>query len=622
MLKSKTLSCYFLDLVLFFALITAKLILFNENIEGAHSFNLVLISFATVFILVSLTILLPLKVRSIVLFVLDALITFILISDLLFFRYYNSVISIPVLFQANQVGTLEQSIYSLFKVQDLFYLFDLLFYLPLIYWIKKKAAIKSVSLKKKLGLAGIFLVLGTGLISYNVLALEKIMGKNIFVNILDQTFLVEKLNILNYHVFDVYKFTKKQLVQPVLAAQDKDNIQAWFVQQAQKNLQNKDKAQYFGAFKNKNLIIVQVEALQNFVINKKVNGQEIAPNLNQLIKKAAYFPNFYYQTAQGNTSDAEFLTNVSYYPAKEGSAYFQFTTNELITLPKLLEAQNYKTLVMHPYKPTYWNRAAMYHTIGFEKFYSRDNFTQDDLLGWGLSDKSFLKQAVNKLEQTKEPFYSFLITLSSHYPYDAFQKSNNLNLGQFENSFIGNYLEAVHYTDSALGEFIKLLQQKGLWDNSIVVIYGDHNGITKTEKQELLNFLQVPDTPLMWSELQKVPLFIHLPGEKETGIKNINGGQVDILPTVANLLGIQYPYAMGVDLFNAQNNLTIFRSGSFVDGNIRYLPDTKSIYNITTGQVLPLTQYQQQVNFVKEKLLISDQVLEYNLMPYLTSNKY
>ena len=112
--------------------------------------------------------------------------------------------------------------------------------------------------------------------------------------------------------------------------------------------------------KGKNLIIVQVEALQQFVIDKTVMGQEITPNLNKLIKSSAYFNNYFYQIAAGGTSDAEFMSNNSLYPAPSGAAFFFYANNNYLSLPKALVKNGYETAALNGYYETFWNRNIMY----------------------------------------------------------------------------------------------------------------------------------------------------------------------------------------------------------------------------------------------------------------------
>lgn len=614
--KGRTLKSN-LDLAAFGCIILFKVLLFNRHLGMAFPQGLVACALGSVLLLLSILALAPLQKRFFLFYTFDWLITIALLADLIYYRYFGDMISLPVLKQIGQTGAVRESIFSLIRLTDGIYLLDLLLLLP--FWPLGKRSKKELpksSLKTRLSWAFLLFLTGGILVSSKIVDLEQKMGKNLFTNILDQTFFVQHIGILNFHLFDLYNFSKKQLLTPALEKEQLAEVQKWFEDQ-EKSLPPEPK--YFGMAKGKNLIVVQVEALQGFVVNRLIEGQEITPNLNQLLNQSLYFPNYFYQTAQGNTSDAEFVSQVSFYPAKQGAAYFQYAQNHFYSLAKRLKEQGYNTLAMHAYKPSYWNRASMYRSLGFDIFLSQDDFTQDELVGWGLGDVSFLRQAARRLKSERQPFYTFLVTLSSHHPYQAFAETRQLEVGKYEGSFLGNYLKAIHYADEALGSFIQELKECGLWDNSVVVIYGDHSGIDQSNKEELLEFLDLPSDELTWACLQKVPLFIHLPGGKLAGNYEITGGQLDLLPTLLNLLGLEPIKVMGQDLLNAREGRVIFRNGSFINDQLYYFSSSNTIYDLASGKELPLKDYQQEIQQAQKALWISDLVLEHDMIKGLTN---
>lgn len=604
-----------LDYMLFACLMLFKVMEFNGQIGVMKPTGFLAASLGSVLIIAGCILLLPITQRALFLYLCDILISLIMLADLFFYRYYSDVISIPVLLQVAQAGSVKQSVFSLFQLGDLIFLFDLPLLLPLLKISgKARFSAEKVLFRKRAAKAMLLFFCGISLISFKVINLENTMGKRVFTNILDQTFFVENIGILNFHAFDFYKYAKKQLSQKELSRASRQEISQWF---ASTPPAKPEQSKYFGIAKNQNLIVVQVEALQSFVINKKINGREITPNLNRLLNNSIYFNNFYFQTAQGNTSDAEFLVNVSYYPAREGSVYFQYAANRFNSLPGKLREAGYTTMAIHAYKPSYWNRAAMYRSLGFEAFYSKEDFIPDEQVGWGLGDKSFFKQSAAKLAAAVQPFYAFLVTLSSHYPYDAFSAGSDFDPGRYAGTFLGNYFKAIHYADAALGSFIEELKANGLWENSVVAVYGDHSAVSKVEKDDLLAFLAAPDDELTWAKLQKVPLIIHLPGDAHAGTKNITGGQIDLFPTLANLLGLKVPNLLGQDLLSSTQGLAVFRNGSFTDGKIFYLQTSGQVYDVKSGEILPVEQYTAQIAQAQKRLWISDQVLEHDLMPSL-----
>lgn len=175
---------------------------------------------------------------------------------------------------------------------------------------------------------------------------------------------------------------------------------------------------YYRLAEGRNVIVIQVEALQDFVLNMRYNGQELTPNLNRLLKQdTLYFNRYYQQIGRGGTSDAEFVTQNSLYPSMDIYSYKKYVSNDFLGLPKVLKEKGYSTMAFHGYKPEFWNRSEIYPVLGFDRFISKQDYVNEEVIGWGVSDKSFFRQSSLYLLKTRQPFYAFLITLSSHHPY-------------------------------------------------------------------------------------------------------------------------------------------------------------------------------------------------------------
>lgn len=329
-----------------------------------------------------------------------------------------------------------------------------------------------------------------------------------------------------------------------------------------------------------------------------------------------YFDNYFYQVAGGNTSDAEFMSNNSLYPAASGAAYYTYSGNYYDSLASQLKNNDYYTAALHGYSEGFWNRNVMYKSESFDNFYGEHSFNVDEEVGLGLSDKSFLNQSIEKIKTFKEPYFSFLVTLSSHFPYDDGKGYGDFNVEKYENSLLGNYLRGIHYTDDQLGMFLDKLEQEGITKNSIIVIYGDHFAIPKEHIDELYKFENVnnPDD-LKWFQYQKVPLIIHFPEDQNSGINHTYGGQMDLYPTLANLFNLPREYMFGKDLINSNSNKVVFRNGSFTDGNVFFVSWTNTYYDVKTGKMIPETEElkKKKEQYIKE-LGYSDDTLNHNLI--------
>lgn len=559
---------------------------------ASMSFTLVLAALLTVFH----------TKRRVLFFISNILMSVLLLSDALYLRYYNTIITIPVIYNARYLGPVRESIMSLFRFSDIFYFLDIPVFAVMSFIFSKRAEQNKLPLLKRCVVAAVLMVVAFG--SFKIAYSKNDMSEY------DNNYIVKNFGIGYFHYYDVKKYLKENYLRDKkLRTEEKNELTSFFEEK------NKEKAalsnRFKGIAKGKNLIIVQMEALQHFVINSKMNGREITPNLNKLVKESLYFDNIYVQVAGGNTSDAEFMTNTSLYPAKEGAAYFRFATNEYNTIPKELKKEGYNSYALHAYGPAFWNRTEMYKAIGFDTFISSNDYVMDEYIGWGgwaLSDDSFFRQSLEKIDVTK-PFYSFFITLSGHHPYSYFEDKQTFDVGKYDRTYFGNYIKAQNYADAALGRFIERLKEMGLYENSLIVIYGDHTGLPKTQAKELLEFLGVDDNKVDWIKLQKIPLLIHCPGVKGETIST-TGGQVDIFPMIANMMGFENYYALGKDLLNTEKGYAVLRNGSVLTDDYYYCSEDDTVYDLRSGEVLDKKAYEDEIQKYQKELQISDIILE------------
>lgn len=608
-----------LDIMLFATIIFLKLMLYAKQISPEYLYMGVTHPvFASVLILASFSMLFEPKKRINFLFTINLIISLVLISDIMYYKYFKDVTTVAALRNAKLLGGVSSSIRDLFDFKDLVYLADIIFLLPFLRRYKKIKANYSTSLLKKFSVFLLIFVIGTSIDAKSVSAIAK-EQPTLLSAMSNRIYLTKMIGNLNFHAVDAYNYISTNVKNSKkLSTEREDEIKAFLVDNNQITGSN-----LRGDAQGKNLIVIQVEALQQFAINKKINGQEITPNLNKWINKSMYFDNYFYQVAGGNTSDAEFMSNNSLYPAASGAAYYTYSGNQYDSLASQLKNNDYYTAALHGYSEGFWNRNVMYKSESFDNFYGEHSFNVDEEVGLGLSDKSFLNQSIEKLKTFKEPYFSFLVTLSSHFPYDDVKGYGDFNVEQYENSLLGNYLKGIHYTDEQLGMFLDKLDQEGITKNSIIVIYGDHFAIPKEHIDELYKFENVnnPDD-LKWFEYQKVPLIIHFPEDQNSGVNHTYGGQMDLYPTLANLFNMPRNYMFGKDLLNSNSNKVVFRNGSFTDGNVFYVSWTNTYYDIKTGGIIPETEELKKKKEDNAKELgYSDDILNHNLIKKFEGDK-
>lgn len=304
------------------------------------------------------------------------------------------------------------------------------------------------------------------------------------------------------------------------------------------------------------------------MIGKSYYGQEITPNINKLLNNSIYFSNIVEQVRDGNSSDAELLYNASVLPLKGGSAFLRFGENKYITLPKLLHNKGYVSIAIHGDDKEFWNRDYVFPAFGFDEYIDEQKFDDKSLAGMGISDKSLFNQTIKEIKKLKEPYNIFVITLTSHMPFILDKEDQFLNLP--DNDISSQYLQSIHYTDKVFGEFYDQLDSEGLLDNSVLILYGDHEGIHKYYKTTL---------PVNNYE---IPFIIHVPGMEGFEIDKA-GGQVDMMPTLAYLMGIEKEKytsgVMGRNLFGNYSGSGIFPTGEVLKGtdDIDHLEDAIDI---------------------------------------------
>lgn len=605
-----------LDIVFFLVIMTIKYVGYAVAVQAQYEngFITLLPDLASVAILASLVYFIKPKARGKVLLTLDIIFSLITISDIIYYRYYKDVLSVLTMQNGLLLASVKSSVMNLFRFKDLLFLLDVPFFVLLLILNKQKSKL-PIAKRAIVAILG-FTVSAT--INASCFAALAKQQHNLLTTMYNRIYIAKHLGNLNFHALDLYNTISNKIVRSI-------PVSTATISNIENNLNTSgEKEDAFNVkitktSDKKNLIIIQVEALQQFIIGKSVDGEEITPNLNKFIDKSLYFDNYYYQVSLGNTSDAEFMTQNSLYPAANGAVCNIFFKNTYNSLPKALEAKGYDTFAMHGYKAEFWNRRAMNLAEGFNNFYAEEQLTKDEVVGMGISDKSFFNQAVTQIEKNKIPYYAFLTTLSSHFPYDDVKDYGDFNTGEYEGTLLGNYMKGIHYADAQIGMFLDKLKADGTLDNSIVIIYGDHYAIPMTESASLYKFLGMTNTSdLSWQLLQKVPMIMHFPGDKNSGINHSFSGEMDLYPTLATLYDLPHEGLFGRDLLNSKDGLVVFRNGSVTDGKYFYIASSNTWYDIASGKKINETSI---LASMKEKastqLNLSDTIVNYNLFKTL-----
>ncbi|MEF9951368.1 MAG: LTA synthase family protein [Clostridium sp.] len=564
---------------------------------------------SSVFFFVGLGLLFEDKNRDDFLVIVTVVYGIIIYINILYNRCYGDIFSSGVFFYDN-FGSIIGEIFKFIRIYDFIFFLDLLV-LIILY---KKHTSKCTYSKYLHGAIGCITALFISTV-FSAISVEylKSSQQGILKNFYDKKTIAREIGLANYGFIDVSKQIEK-------AINSENQSYSSANSEVAKYFSNREKGskEFYNAAEGKNLLVIQLEAFQSFLMNRSINGVEITPNLNKLSKESVNFTNYYFQIGAGGTSDAEFLSNTSLLPLYDTSVYTQYGSSKFETLPLKLKEKGYYTSVMHANRPGFWNRYLMYKSLGFDVFESEREYSIDEKLILGLSDESFFNQSIDKIKGYKQPFYTFMISLTSHYPFvDSTGKLNNyMDVGELEGTVTGNLVKSARYTDEMLGKFIEKLKKEGLYENTVLAIYGDHGGVSYDRANELAKLLYGKDTMtnLQWEETQKVVSMIHIPGSNIKGDRNIVAGQYDLYPTLANLYGIDTKYTLGRDLLNSKTGYATNSGGNIFTDNAIYIAKDDKLYKRSDYSQLKKEDYFDMFNKRSIQLQLSEAIIKGNLL--------
>lgn len=552
-----------------------------------------------------------------------------LFANILYYREFSDFLSTSILSSGSSVGeNLTKSISGIIRPIDFIVFIDIIILAILL--LTKKIKTPKNNLPKKRSF--LTTVLGFVLVVVNF-GIASVDRSGLLSRSFDNNYLVKYLGLNEYAVVNAYQSYTQAQSRDNASAKQLAPIKKWIADNG-----NSDNVSYFGTQSGKNVVVFHLESFQQFLIDYKVEGQEVTPNLNAFFhdQHTLAFDNFYNQVGQGKTSDAESMLDTGLFGLPSGSSMVKYGTNNTFEgVPAFLHTNGYTTAAFHADVPSFWNRNNAYKNWGYDFFFSKDfysNASQEDLnLGYGMLDKPFLQDTAEYLEQLPQPFYAKLITVTNHYPY--------LTNGEIKYAFpqtqtgdktVDSYVQTAHYVDTAFGEFMNYLKATGIYDNTLVYVYGDHYGISENHQDAIAKLLgkdSVSEFDL--AQWQKVPFMIHS-SDLQGGINHTLGGEIDVVPTLYDLLGVNDDNMtiFGHDLLSSENKqIVAFRNGDWITQSIVKRGD--QYFDGQTGQIIKnknLTTSQK--TFIKEtnkyvdtQLDYSDQVVTGDLLRFDTTGK-
>lgn len=581
-----------------------------ETIIGTLSFIIVLICFLSV---------LTNRARVTITIIIDILLSILIFADNVYYVFSNSFLSVAQISNLQYGGEIMSSLPTLLNIKQIWYFIDIIIIALLLLVRILKLEKKPKSTKKQI--VAKCVIFAVGIVIFVLVGVKFIEKDN--QKLYNKDMQMREATIFGYHIYDIENAinikskTKYKDYNMMIEAYNELKMQYdEEYGEIQYDLQ--------GILKDKNVIILQLESVQEFVVNKEINGTEITPNLNKFLAENIEFTNMHMQS-YSTTADSEHSTITSLYPMENGMAFSKYYTNTYDDIFKIFNNANYFTSYMHGNYPYFWNRGNVYGRLGLDDLSLKEQFSDlSENINGDLSDELLYRQAVEKLEQFDKPFISFIVTASSHTPFtlEGLQDRSKLtvDVGEYKGTVFGNYIEAVNYADYAFGIFIDELKEAELYEDTAILVFGDHNGLSMYN-EDLTQYLKSIDGDVNDIDLKlnytRVLCGFKIPGVESLKVeKPVN--KLDIKPSLAYLCDVEDGFFLGTNMFASKdfvalNNERIISEKYYYDENW---------YDIQTGEIINMDDLDEETKNLlnsyyqkmEEELDISNSVIVNNLL--------
>ena len=634
----------------------------NFTIDNMWDFPAFVSDLALVLIIGSLGYLVKPKNQYLYFMIVLIIFTLMEVINSVYYTFYTSFASFGELGTVGQAETVMGSVYERMKITDLIYiLFPFIFY-----FIHKKlyktAYYNFMSVVEKgKKMCVVTLLVGCLFLAYTFVTATGTDYSRLAKQ-WNRVYVVERFGLVLYQINDLVQTLTPRFSSLFGYDEAAQSFIEYFTSDDVDQYDGENK--YTGIFEGYNVVFIHMEGMQTYLMDLEFNGVEATPNLNRIANEGMFFSRFYPQVSIGTSSDTEFTLTTSLMPAASGAVFTQYYNRDYITIPKLLKEKGYYTFSMHGNYASMWNRSTVHPALGYDDMYFEDTYTYiedaDDpnnleYINLGISDKKFFEQVVPIMENIEATYTNYMgtvITLSNHSPFKFLDKYGEYDMsttyqecdeitGACEDvttnylygTSVGNYIMSSHYADAALGEFFEYVNNSDAFDNTIFVLYGDHDAkLSRNDLNYLYNYdyktgeLKSEDDPTYVTydeydhELNKnTPLIIWTKDEsirrKIRGEIDYVMGMYDVMPTIGNMFGIENPFAMGHDIFNIkEDNYVVFPNGNFVTDLI-YYNNSEGQYKVIKEGAELTTDYISNLLEKTEKILdVSNAIIVHDLI--------
>lgn len=547
-------------------------------------------------ILVSLILLLPLicfravKTTLVIFVLLDGL----FVANLMYFRTYFTTIPLDSYLLASNLSDFSSSVIDSCRVVDLFFPLSTIA-AGILWWRNfRKLEDKQVRKERKRYSIARYVLL---ILLVALIPAIRLWSQNGFKAAYErlQDAYLHTCNIPMYTIFGslYYDYTCDQIV---YTEDIKNDIDSWLARKTD------CKSVLPQVYAKDNCVIILAQSLESWVLNKTVEGQEITPNLNRILRDSSviYAPHVLSQVKGGRSIDAQLLMCTGLLPINSGPYSIKFPESYYPSLVKAFKEKhkNARAYSLTVDKPMVWNQCIIAPVLGYDSLVSKSSFIQEEPVGSRkqVGDRAFLRQCLSKMKKNEVWSDSGntlvqCVTYSGHNPFILPDSLKKVFFSEDVPDVLNRYMTMANYTDRAIGEFISGLKSDKRFENTLVVIMGDHEALGTVRKE----LCSDPVGKNILSDKAFVPLIIlNAPSNMYYGKVM---GQIDVYPTLLDLLGLNDYWwkGLGESIFNPQ------KPDFDVDSQLNIVGDTVGIPD-------------EEVRMAKKAWEISDLIIRYDYL--------
>lgn len=539
------------------------------------------------------------------------IITFILYADFLYYSYSTNFLSFCQIENIKYSREIASGVSCIISIKSMliFFIDNILVIALSILGYKKIKSTEYSNKILKIALIVIIIILNVFIVKNKINDIYISKGYN-------KSLIVENASIYYYHYEDAKDYLSSIFRKEEIDEEKLKNVY-------EENINSKENTtEYTGTAKDSNVIILQLESLNEFIIGKKVNGKEITPNLNKFFRDNIYCSNMYNQ-GLGSTADSEFEMENSMYPLENGYVFQKYSNNTWLDIYTILKENGYYTSFMHPNTSTFWNREEVYKAgYNIDEYNDISRFPNIEQAGEFYSDEGFFEEAVKIMNSYERKFCTTLVSVTTHIPFYLTGVSNleekvtitQEDVSMYENETFRNYIISCNFVDYAFGKFIEDLEETGLMENSILIVYGDH-GASLTATDDLIKLYE--ENEIEYTDFENTTKDVHVP----FGIKipNVEGAKtvenavakIDIKPTILDLLNVEDKFSIGSSIFTSKDYAFIKGLGFITSKN--YCINGK-YYNREEKEIEATEELEKLLHKMENEIYLLDTIIKNNLI--------